>query len=112
MTDRSAFLLTSQIFWPLLFAVPVIYYVVTSILSIFAPGLRSIPGPFLAKFSRLWNLRMVASQYLHLKQIEAHEKYGPIVRTGPWHVSVADPAEIPKVLGVHSKMIKVIAKKN
>ena len=51
---------------------------------------------------------MVASGQCYLKLIEAHEKYGPIVRTGPWHISVADPSEIPKVLGVYSKMVKVI----
>ena len=109
MTDGSGFsLITTRMLWPLLFTVSLLYYIVTSILSVFAPGLRSIPGPFLARFSRLWNLRMVATGQCHLKLVEAHEKYGSIVRTGPWHVSVADPSEIPKTLGVHSKMVKVV----
>jgi hypothetical protein len=48
------------------------------------------------------------ANFYHLELIEAQEKYGPIVRTGPWHVSVVDSIEIPRVLGVHIKMFKVI----
>jgi benzoate 4-monooxygenase len=41
-------------------------------------SLRNIPGPYLARFSNVW---------LHW----AHETYGPVVRVGYNHVSVAEP---------------------
>jgi hypothetical protein len=74
---------------------------------IFTPGLRDIPGPYLARVTRLWNLANVASGKLHEKTITAHKTYGPIVRTGPWHISISDPEMIPVIYGVHTKFIKV-----
>jgi hypothetical protein len=74
---------------------------------IFTPGLRDIPGPYLARVTRLWNLANVASGRLHEKTITAHKTYGPIVRTGPWHISISDPEMIPIIYGVHTKFIKV-----
>lgn len=52
---------------------------------------RSIPGPFLAKFSDIW-LGWVSS-LSHRSDVvhELHKKYGPLVRLAPNHVSVADP---------------------
>lgn len=52
---------------------------------------RSIPGPFLAKFSDIW-LGWVSSRG-HRSDIvhELHKKHGPLVRLAPNHVSVADP---------------------
>ncbi|KAK6383591.1 hypothetical protein LTS17_002883 [Exophiala oligosperma] len=38
--------------------------------------------------------------------IALHEKYGPVVRTGPFHVSVADPQVVPLVYGIASKFRK------
>ncbi|PVH68975.1 cytochrome P450 [Cadophora sp. DSE1049] len=35
-----------------------------------------------------------------------HDKYGPIVRVGPNHVSVSDPAMIPIIYGISSKFTK------
>ncbi|OCH87964.1 cytochrome P450 monooxygenase pc-bph [Obba rivulosa] len=63
--------------------------------------LRSYPGPFLAKFTDLWLAYKVwearRSAEIHL----LHKKYGPFLRIGPNHVSIADPAAIP-VLYSHS----------
>ncbi|KAH7923089.1 cytochrome P450 [Leucogyrophana mollusca] len=52
---------------------------------------RSIPGPFLAKFSDAW-LGWVSSQG-HRSDVvhELHKRYGTFVRIAPNHVSVADP---------------------
>ncbi|KAF1818617.1 putative P450 monooxygenase [Dissoconium aciculare CBS 342.82] len=36
----------------------------------------------------------------------AHERYGPVVRLGPQHVSLSDPAAIPVIYGVGSKFYK------
>ncbi|KAB8230800.1 cytochrome P450 [Aspergillus alliaceus] len=56
--------------------------------------LRSVPGPFLASWSRLWLLRQVYSGQLHISDIKAHEKYGPIYRAAPNYVIVNDPKYI------------------
>ncbi|KII87769.1 hypothetical protein PLICRDRAFT_176536 [Plicaturopsis crispa FD-325 SS-3] len=60
-------------------------------------GFRSIPGPFLAKFSDLW-LGWV-SAHGHRSEIvhELHRKYGKFVRIAPNHVSVADPDALQTV---------------
>ncbi|KAF8633143.1 hypothetical protein AX17_004644 [Amanita inopinata Kibby_2008] len=62
-------------------------------------GIRSYPGPFLAKFSDIW-LHFVSrtghrSEYVH----ELHQKYGPIVRIAPNHVSIADPDALNVIYG-------------
>ncbi|PFH49587.1 hypothetical protein AMATHDRAFT_147425 [Amanita thiersii Skay4041] len=62
-------------------------------------GIRSYPGPFLAKFSDLW-LGMV-SKSGHRSEIihELHLKYGPFVRIAPNHLSIADPDALNVIYG-------------
>jgi hypothetical protein len=38
--------------------------------------LRSIPGPFWARFTRLWFLQSLARSDFHQTNIELHRKYG------------------------------------
>ena len=38
--------------------------------------LKNIPGPFLARFSRLWELGCAIRGNLHTKTIQLHEKHG------------------------------------
>ncbi|KAG5642361.1 hypothetical protein DXG03_002958 [Asterophora parasitica] len=54
-------------------------------------GVRSIPGPFLAKFSDAW-LGLVA-KHGHRSEVvhEMHLIYGPFVRLAPNHISIAEP---------------------
>ncbi|KAK3307745.1 cytochrome P450 [Chaetomium strumarium] len=63
-------------------------------------GLRDVPGPFLASFSNLWKLRAVWKQNMHRENVRVHEDYGPIVRIGPNHVSVADPESMQTIYSV------------
>ncbi|KAI9508525.1 cytochrome P450 monooxygenase pc-bph [Russula earlei] len=60
-------------------------------------GLRSFPGPLVARFSDLW-LGRVAQQG-HRSQVvhKMHEKYGTFVRIAPNHLSVSDPAALQVV---------------
>lgn len=39
-------------------------------------SLRKVPGPFAARFSRLWYLRQVARGSFHKLNIELHKQYG------------------------------------
>lgn len=42
---------------------------------LFSP-LRSIPGPFLARFTRLWELYSVRQRHSHMEFVRQHEKHG------------------------------------
>ncbi|KAH9478620.1 Cytochrome P450 monooxygenase 89 [Psilocybe cubensis] len=54
-------------------------------------NIRRIPGPFLAKFSDIW-LGWVSKNGHRSEVVHSmHEKYGPIVRIAPNHVSIAEP---------------------
>lgn len=70
-------------------------------------GLRNLPGPFGAKFTSLWRVSITYKGNGVENYRKLHEKYGKIVRTGPNHVAVSDPAMIPLIYGIASKFRKV-----
>ncbi|EGP91637.1 putative P450 monooxygenase [Zymoseptoria tritici IPO323] len=72
----------------------------------FRPGLRRIPGPWLASISSLDRLRSAASGQQMNYHLKLHEQYGPLVRIGPNHVSFAYADLIPDVYGVGTKFRK------
>lgn len=57
-------------------------------------GMRKVPGPFLAQFSDIWLGRVAALGHRSEVVHELHQRYGPLVRLAPNHVSVADPAAL------------------
>src|SRR4051794_39734853 len=65
---------------------------------------RSIPGPWAARFTRLWYFLHVRSGNFHHENIALHAKHGPIVRVGPnlYSINYADKA----VYGIGSKFKK------
>ena len=71
------------------------------------PGLQSVPGPFIARFSGLYRLYMSCSGRGPYHYRRLHEKYGRLVRVGWNHVSVSDPSMIPVIYGAGSKYVKV-----
>ena len=80
---------------------------IQSVATALKRGLRSIPGPFLARFSKLhraWNISKGNAPGFYR---ELHEKYGPIVRTGPTTVDISDPAAVAIIYGISSKFLKV-----
>lgn len=72
----------------------------------FFPGLRSIPGPFLARLSNLWRFVDACKGHHERTIIQLHQQYGSVVRIGPNVVSVADPAAIEPVLGLKANFDK------
>jgi hypothetical protein len=81
--------------------------IVKSVATALKPGLRSIPGPVIARFSKLhraWNISKGNAPVFYTK---LHEKYGPIVRTGPTTVDISDPAAVAIIYGINSKFLKV-----
>ncbi|KAK5073829.1 hypothetical protein LTR64_007031 [Lithohypha guttulata] len=72
---------------------------------------RHIPGPFLARFTRLWYFRSVYRGTAEKDNIALHRKYArngqfyaPVVRLGPNLFSIIEPDK--QVYGISSKMRK------
>ncbi|KAF1843681.1 cytochrome P450 [Cucurbitaria berberidis CBS 394.84] len=72
----------------------------------FRPGMWNIPGPFEASISPWWKYRMVKTGQMAPTQMKQHEKYGPLVRIGPTHVSVNDVNEVPNIYGRANGFVK------
>ncbi|OQV08098.1 hypothetical protein CLAIMM_12418 [Cladophialophora immunda] len=69
-------------------------------------GIRNVPGPWAAKFSILYRLSLILKGKAPEEYGKLHEKYGHIVRVGPFHVSINDPAAIPQIYGISSRFGK------
>lgn len=75
--------------------------------NVFRPGLRNVPGPWLAHITSLHRIKLVWKGGAVKNYNALHKKYGPIVRTGSNHVSVADPSAVPLIYGIASQFRKV-----
>ena len=60
-------------------------------------GLQAIPGPFLASFTSLWKFYIVYTEQMPWRNTALHEKYGPLVRIGPSHISASSPEALSAV---------------
>ncbi|KAK5455820.1 hypothetical protein LTS15_005137 [Exophiala xenobiotica] len=69
-------------------------------------GLRDIPGPFLASILPFDRVFTSLSGKQFLAHIKYHEKYGPLVRVGPNHVSFSDANVITQIYGITTKFYK------
>ncbi|RKK19507.1 Pisatin demethylase [Fusarium oxysporum f. sp. cepae] len=78
--------LKAKLGWPLLQFVPVAfvaYNLLWLIYTSFFSSLRKIPGPFLARISRVWEMRKTATGNIHEIIVDLHKCHGLIVRIGP-----------------------------
>ncbi|VUC31300.1 unnamed protein product [Clonostachys rosea] len=82
------------------------YYVVPLLQGLYVSRLWRIPGPFLARFTRLWEFVAVLRGNSHLEYIRLHNKYGPIVRLGPNRYSVKSPADVKSIYELGSRFVK------
>jgi hypothetical protein len=69
-------------------------------------GLRSVPGPTVAAYTKLWRLYDVYRGQAHFTAIALHKQYGSVVRIGPNHVSLSDPSLIPLIYGTKENFTK------
>ncbi|KAL2864771.1 cytochrome P450 [Aspergillus lucknowensis] len=69
-------------------------------------SLFSIPGPFWARFSRLWYFHRVWKGHFEEDNIHLHEKYGPVVRVAPGQYSIHDRAALKTIYGTGTKFAK------
>ncbi|KAK6005955.1 hypothetical protein QM012_006365 [Aureobasidium pullulans] len=60
-------------------------------------GLHKIPGPFLASLTSLWKWNIVRQEQMPFVNTKLHEKYGPLVRIGPHHISASSTESIQVV---------------
>jgi cytochrome P450 len=67
---------------------------------------RTLPGPFLARFTNLHRLFSVLFSSPHEDQVKLHEKYGPIIRLGPNMVSLQSPVYTPQIYGIGKGLTK------
>ncbi|KAF2861829.1 cytochrome P450 [Piedraia hortae CBS 480.64] len=68
--------------------------------------LASVPGPFLARLTRLWLVKHSWDGDMHTTMIELHKKYGNLVRTGPNEVSVCELAAVKQIYGAGTRFRK------
>jgi hypothetical protein len=72
------------------------------------PGVRSVPGPFWARFTNLWRFIDVARGEAQVTLLKLHRKHGPYVRLGPNVVSVNDLNMLKHIYGVNKGYKKVV----
>ena len=61
--------------------------------------LAKFDGPFIASFTNLWKVYHVYVGDLEHVLLEAHRRYGKVVRIGPNHLDVSDAAAVKQVYG-------------
>ena len=59
-----------------IFLYSAIYLLVRALYRAYATPLRNVPGPWLAKYSRLWQLYAVYSRRFEKTNIQLHHQYG------------------------------------
>ncbi|KAK5058837.1 hypothetical protein LTR84_011101 [Exophiala bonariae] len=64
-----------------------------------ATPLRDLPGPFTARFTRLWYLKNVWRGDFEKVNVRLHQRYGPIVRIAPNEYSIDDADAIKIIYG-------------
>lgn len=67
-------------------------YLVWEIAAILRDPLRSIPGPLITRFTRLWCFQRFYRSHWDEDVVELHRKYGSIVRYAPGQYSISDPS--------------------
>jgi hypothetical protein len=83
-------------------------WIITTLRLAYRADLSSLPGPKWARFTGLYRVYRLWSGQAPAVYLGLHETYGPIVRTGPNNVSIADPLAIPTIYGITSTFLKVI----
>lgn len=94
---------TTRDFFLLALALGFIYLVRTR----YYHGLSAIPGPFLGSLTSLWKWHLVRREQMPFVTTELHERYGPLVRIGPNHISASSAESIQAIHRARSGFTKV-----
>lgn len=85
----------------------ILLFFIITVITAFKYGLRSIPGPFIAKFTNIWRLVKVVKGDFQQTIIQVHQQYGEVVRIGPDTVSISSPEAIDIIYGLKQNFPKV-----
>jgi hypothetical protein len=85
----------------------IVYWIFSHLRLVYRSDLRPLPGPKWAPFTPLYRVYRLWSGQAPAVYLELHKQYGPIVRTGPNTVSIADPTTISTIYGISSNFLKV-----
>lgn len=66
----------STVFYLGVLAVILVLYAALTIFRLLNDPLRDIPGPFLARLTRLWLFNRVRERHIEREQIKLHQQYG------------------------------------
>lgn len=80
-----------------IFAVLVIYGTWRAIYNVYFHPLRHFPGPRIASVSDFFKLWVLSTKQIHTLTLEAHARYGPVVRVAPNVLSINEPHLLPTV---------------
>ncbi|KAF2859255.1 cytochrome P450 family protein [Piedraia hortae CBS 480.64] len=81
----------------LYFLAPIVALVAYIGYNVITDPLKGIPGPLLARWSRLWLVWHSRKGDMPTVMIDLHRKYGPLVRTAPDEVSISDLAAVKTI---------------
>jgi hypothetical protein len=85
-----------------------LYCIISTLRLAYRSDLSPLPGPKWAQYTGLYRVYQLWSRQAPSVYLQLHEKYGPIVRTGPNTVSIADPSTIPTIYEISSNFVKAI----
>jgi hypothetical protein len=72
------------------------------VLPAYISPLRSVPGPFLAKFTRLWLAYHGHKGDLHSILLTLHRRHGSTIRIAPNELSTINPFNVRKIYSINS----------
>ncbi|KAI1505313.1 cytochrome P450 [Biscogniauxia marginata] len=84
----------------------VIFKILLQLYRSLTSPLRSVPGPFLARFTDLWYFWKLWGGSFERVNKELHEKYGPVVRYGPNRYSFDDQTASKIIYGHGAQFAK------
>ncbi|KPM35295.1 hypothetical protein AK830_g11287 [Neonectria ditissima] len=87
-------------------AVFFIAHLLVSITRSIRSPLRTVGGPFLARFSDVWYFWTVRKGHFEVTNRQLHEKYGSVVRYGPNRYSIDDPEASKIIYGLGTQFPK------
>lgn len=82
-------------------------YILFCLVLWFIDPLRSVPGPLLARFTRLWYLYKIYKGNFERTNINLHKKYGSVVRIAPNEYSIDDVGSAKVIYGHGNAFVKV-----
>jgi hypothetical protein len=85
--------------WVLIILASLMLYIV---IPAYITPLRSVPGPFFAKFTRLWLAYHGHKGDLHSILLTLHKRHGPTIRIAPNELSTINPSSVRKIYGINS----------